>query len=221
MLGPRRYPRRAAPRSVSGGARYEAAYLGSPQPVVVPEPCSSSLIPSSVPADATVTANSTHPDTSDELGPGPSPESRPVGPAAGHAGTWSPPPTRLHESPCGGEHSAPQPSAWPAQTGGTAFGEERTPLRELWSRGWFVVCLFAFVVPPPFVCIASPPRLIRPDALSLRISCVEMTGGGARRAPWNPGSRRIPRELQNPEAPAPSLSQVEGLGRACTGSGTA
>lgn len=31
--------------------------------------------------------------TADELGPGPSPESRPVGPAAGHAGIWSPPPT--------------------------------------------------------------------------------------------------------------------------------
>lgn len=49
--------------------------------------------------------------TADELGPGPSPESRPVGPAAGHAGIWSPPPTRLLESPSGGELSAPQSSA--------------------------------------------------------------------------------------------------------------
>lgn len=29
--------------------------------------------------------------TADRLGPGPSPESRPVGPAVGHSGTWSPP----------------------------------------------------------------------------------------------------------------------------------
>lgn len=39
--------------------------------------------------------------TANELGPGPSPESRPVGPAAGHAGIWSPPPTRFLESPSG------------------------------------------------------------------------------------------------------------------------
>lgn len=64
--------------------------------------------------------------TADELGPGPSPESRPVGPAAGHAGTWSPPPTRLPESPSGGEPPAPQAPAGVARGCGTASWEERS-----------------------------------------------------------------------------------------------
>lgn len=86
-------PPHHTPRFSSCEDRHEAAHLGSPQPVVVPEPCSSSLIPSSVPAGATVTAASARPNTpANELGPGPSPESRPVGPAAGHAGKRSPPP---------------------------------------------------------------------------------------------------------------------------------
>lgn len=86
--------------------------------------------------------------TADELGPGPSPESRPVGPTAGHAGICSPPPTRLYESSSGGQLSAPQLSAWSAQAGSTAFWEERTPPLLLpkprmcfWFGGWFV-CLF-------------------------------------------------------------------------------
>lgn len=76
--------------------------------------------------------------TANELGPGPSPESRPVGPAAGHAGIWSPPPTRLRASPSGGELPAPQPSAWLAQDGRAAFWEERTPPRTLANCGWTV-----------------------------------------------------------------------------------
>lgn len=64
--------------------------------------------------------------SADELGPGPSPESRPVGPAAGHAGIWSLPPALLHESPSRGELPAPQPSARLALAGCTAFWEERT-----------------------------------------------------------------------------------------------
>lgn len=61
--GPRHYPPQIAPRSSPCSDQHEAAHLGSPQPVVVPEPCSSSLIPSSVPAGATVTAASTSPNT--------------------------------------------------------------------------------------------------------------------------------------------------------------
>lgn len=81
--------------------------------------------------------------TADELGPGPSPKSRPVGPAAGHAGIWSPPPTGLYESPSGGELSAPQPSAWFVQAGSTAFWEEWTlPLSLPELR--VVFCLFFF-----------------------------------------------------------------------------
>lgn len=56
-------PLRTAPRSSPRSGRCQAAHLGSPQPVVVPEPCSSSLIPSSVPAGATVTSASTRPNT--------------------------------------------------------------------------------------------------------------------------------------------------------------
>lgn len=63
MLGPRRYSLRTAPSFAPCRDRYQAAHLGSPQPVVVPEPRSSSLIPSSVPAGATVTAASTRPNT--------------------------------------------------------------------------------------------------------------------------------------------------------------
>lgn len=97
--------------------------------------------------------------TADELGPGPSPESRPVGPAAGHAGIWSPPPTGLHEAPSGETLSAPQPSAWLARAGSTAFWEERTPPLSLPDRR--VVFLFAFFFfqcrPASFLsCLFSP-----------------------------------------------------------------
>jgi hypothetical protein len=63
--------------------------------------------------------------TAEELGPGPSPESRPVGPAAGHAGIWSPPPTRLLVSSYGSELPAPQPSARLARASAPPSGRSR------------------------------------------------------------------------------------------------
>lgn len=63
MLGPRAATPSAAPHAFSSWTKTEAAHLGSPQPVVVPEPCSSSLIPSSVPAGATATTASARPST--------------------------------------------------------------------------------------------------------------------------------------------------------------
>lgn len=147
MLGPRRHSLRTAPSFAPQGSVPGVAHLGSPQPVVVPEPRSSSLIPlPSVPAGATVTAASTRP-TADELGPGPSPKSRPVGPAAGHAGIWSPRPPdsmSLHQE---GELSAPQPSAWFVQAGSTAFWEEWTlplSLPGSWRGGFLFVFFFYF-----------------------------------------------------------------------------
>ena len=93
--------------------------------------------------------------TADELGPGPSPKSRPVGPTAGHAGIWSPPPTGLYEPPSGGELSAPQPSAWFVQAGSTAFWEEWTlPLSLPELR--VVFCLFFFLTTTCLLPSASP-----------------------------------------------------------------
>lgn len=136
--------------------------------------------------------------TADELGPGPSPESRPVGPGAGHAGTWSPPPTRLHESPPGGKLSAPQPSAWFAPAGSTAFWEERSrPLSLPELRAVVCVCVcvcvsvcvfvrarifFFFLIASRLLFSASP----LPGA-GMRSSRVEAAGGGAVRANWSPG----------------------------------
>ena len=51
--------------------------------------------------------------TADELGPGPSPKSRPVGPAAGHAGIWSPRPPdsmSLHQEGSYPPHNPPRGS---------------------------------------------------------------------------------------------------------------
>lgn len=94
--------------------------------------------------------------TADELGPGPSPESRPVGPAAGHAGIWSPPPTRFLESPSGGELSAPQSSAWFALAGSTSFWEERVSLQSLPERRVFFCFVFLISFPPPSFRVSSP-----------------------------------------------------------------
>lgn len=117
--------------------------------------------------------------TADELGPGPSPKSRPVGPAAGHAGIWSPPPTGLYESPSGGELSAPQPSAWFVQAGGAAFWEGWTlPLSLPELRVAFFV--FLFLTTSRLLPSASPRP--RAGARGMRTSRVEVAGGGAVRA---------------------------------------
>lgn len=123
--------------------------------------------------------------SADELGPGPSPESRPVGPAAGHAGIWSPPPTLLHESPSKGELPAPQPSARFALAllhrllGGADASRE-----------------------------AGGPHRLSPRAVSMRTSRVEAAGGGAVRANLPLGLIEPLGKLQNPATQASSLAQL-------------
>lgn len=91
--------------------------------------------------------------TTDELGPGPSPESRPTGPAAGHAGIWSPLPIRLLVSSSGVELSAPQLSAWLARAPAPPSGRSgpSTEASQPTSGFCFLVSsrLLPSALPPP------------------------------------------------------------------------
>lgn len=100
--------------------------------------------------------------TADELGPGPSPESRPGGPAAGHAGIWSPPPARLLVSSSGAELPAPQLSAWLARAPAPPSGRSG-PSAEAPQPTSGVCFLRSSRLPP---CARPPPRP-RPWACAL------------------------------------------------------
>lgn len=92
--------------------------------------------------------------TADELGPGPSPESRPVGPAAGHAGIWSPPPIRLLVSSSGVELPAPQLSAWLARAPAPPSGRSGSSTEASQPTSGFSFLMSSRLLP----CALPPPR---------------------------------------------------------------
>lgn len=146
----------------------------------------------------------------DTLGPGPSPELRPAGPAVEHAGIWSLPrppySKRVYQEGSDSPHNRPRSSHWRAAPSSGRNGH----LHRSYRAGGGCVC--------SSVCFKYRPAS---SASSLSWTCVlaewKLLGGGAVRAKSSNGVEVegfTLRKLQNPGARALSLSQLEGQGQA-------